>query len=374
MVLTTPAVVSKSRTLSLSLHLPGLEPELPLAEPVLAIIALDDALASVVDNRVEPCCEPEARLGDLLRDDGDGGVVVSAAELLVAHGIGAVGDDGGADEGVGVVGPQHGAVDGLLCLEALGPRLALLLVHAALDLAGQVGSPFLRIGEGEAANQLLGDGGVPGGVQVGVGAVEGDVDEVSADFEVLDVQRLVDVAQEVDHPLQRLLLLDEADILGHGACRVVGNGRHDATFLWAIALVDDVALLGRCVQGINVVQRGRELSLVGVAVAVSLDALSVPARSKKRNYVSAYVTYPSSDIRKVSVRGVIQDTLSKLLRVLRDEVRRNVRNSCMAEGAPSVRRGRSGHAGQESRLEMDHLDRRAIERSMLKKHESLGKV
>jgi hypothetical protein len=44
----------------------------------------------------------------------------------------------------------------------------------------------------------------------------------------------------------------------------------------------------------------------------------------------------------------------------------------MSERAPCIRRGRSGHAGQESRLEMDHLDRRAIERSMLK-HKSLGK-
>jgi hypothetical protein len=253
MILATPAVVAKSRTLSLSLHLPSLELELPLAEPVLAVIALDHAFAGILDNRIEPCCESEARLRDLLGDDGDGGVVVSAAELLVAHGVGAVGDDGAADEGVGVAGPHHGAVDGLLRLEALGPRLALLLVHAALDLAGQVGGPLLRGGEGEVADQLLGDGGVPGGVQVGVGAVERDVDEVAADFEVLDVQRLVDVAHEVDYPLQRLLLLDEADVFGHGACRVVGNSGHDAALLWAIALVVDVALLGRCVQGINVV-------------------------------------------------------------------------------------------------------------------------
>lgn len=54
-------------------------------------------------------------------------------------------------------------------------------------------------------------------MQVGAGAGKGHVDEVAADLEVLDVQRLVDVADKVDDPLEGLLLLVEADGFGDGA-------------------------------------------------------------------------------------------------------------------------------------------------------------
>jgi hypothetical protein len=112
-------------------------------------------------------------------------------------------------------------------------------------------------------------------VQVGDFVVEGDVDEVAAYFEVLDVQGLVDVADEMDDPLQCLLLLDETDGFGDGAGRVVGDGRDDAALLGAIALVVYVALLGGRVEGVDVVEGRTELSASGVAVAVSLCIVSV---------------------------------------------------------------------------------------------------
>jgi hypothetical protein len=81
-------------------------------------------------------------------------------------------------------------------------------------------------------------------MQICPGAVECDVNQVAADFEVLDVQRLVDVADEVDHPLERLLLLGQADGRGDSAGGVVGDGGYDAAFFGAVALVVDVAGCG----------------------------------------------------------------------------------------------------------------------------------
>lgn len=273
MLLPTPTIIAKRRALALRLLHPRLERDLALRKPIPAVVALDDALAGISDNRIEPGGEAKAGLGNLLGDDGDGGVVVGAAELLVAQDVWAGGHDGAADEGVGVRGPQHGGVDGVFGLEALGPGFGFFLVDAALDVVGEGGGPALGGGEGEVADELLRDGRVPGSVQVGAGAGKGHVDEVAADLEVLDVQRLVDVADKVDDPLEGLLLLVEADGFGDGAGRVVGDGADDAALLWAVALVDDVALLGRGVEGVDVVQGRGEGALGGVAVAVGLVLL-----------------------------------------------------------------------------------------------------
>lgn len=53
-----------------------------------------------------------------------------------------------------------------------------------------------------AQGVVLGDGGVPDGVQVCLGAVEGDGDGVTAEVESFVVQGLVDVADEVDEEFE----------------------------------------------------------------------------------------------------------------------------------------------------------------------------
>ena len=85
----------------------------------------------------------------------------------------------------------------------------------------------------------------------------------------------MDVANKVDYPLQSFLLLDKADILGHCACGVLRDGGDDATLLWAVAFVVHVALFGRAVQSVDVVERRTESSLSGVAVAVGLICILV---------------------------------------------------------------------------------------------------
>lgn len=353
LLLTTPTVVSKRRPLGLGLHLPLLKRELPLAKPVLSILTLDHALTRIINDRIQPRRQPEPSLGNLLRNNRNRGIVVRAADLLVAHRVSTIRHHSAAHKRIGIVSPDHRRVDRLLRLQPLRPRLALLLVHPALDLVRQRRSPLLSRREREVPNQLLRDRSVPGSVQVGASACERDVDEVAADFEVLDVQRLVDVADEVDHPFQGFLLLDQTDGFGYCAGGVVGDSGHDAAFLGAVALVVDVALLGGRVQGIDVVQGRAEFALIGVAVAVGLGW---SVNGCVLVVLSARGAYPGSHVGEVGSRRIIQDALGKLLGVLRDKVLRNVCYSGMAQRAPSVRRGDSSHAGQDCGLDVNHLE------------------
>jgi hypothetical protein len=106
---------------------------------------------------------------------------------------------------------------------------------------------------------FVGDAGVPEGVQVPVGAVEGRVDRVASDRDGFVVQGLGDVAYEVDQPAKSVVELFGGQLrrLLH-ALGVVCDGGDDAAFFGgAVAVVVDVAdpILG-IVFGIDVVEAG----------------------------------------------------------------------------------------------------------------------
>ena len=86
---------------------------------------------------------------------------------------------------------------------------------------------------------------------------------------------MVNIADEVNHPLECFLLLGNADVLGDGACRVIGDGGNDASFFRAVTFVVDVALLRWGVESINVVEGRAKASFSCVTVAISLNLLSV---------------------------------------------------------------------------------------------------
>jgi hypothetical protein len=324
MILTTSAIISKQLPLLLSLDLPSLKLKLPLTKPILSILALNHALARILNNSIQPRRESESRFRNLLRDNRDSSLIVRAADFLVAHSISAVGNHRAADKRIRVVGPEHSGVDRVFGFEALGPRLGLFLIHAALDLARQIRRPALGVSETVISREFLRNRRIPGGMQIRACAVEGDVNQIAADLEVLDVQRLVDVAGKVDHPLERFLLLGQADGGSDGAGAVIGDGGHDAAFLGTVALVVDVAGGGRGVEGVDVVERRAEGAFGGVAVAVGLGDVS------PRLYECGMeVEYPCSNICEVRRRSIVQDTLRELLGVLRNEILRNVRNGRM---------------------------------------------
>jgi hypothetical protein len=87
-------------------------------------------------------------------------------------------------------------------------------------------------------------------VQIGLGAIESDVDLVASQGDIFDVKGLVDVADEVDNELQCLLLLKNGDVLFKGTAGVVCNGGDDAPLFRAVPLVVDTAGLGWVVERI----------------------------------------------------------------------------------------------------------------------------
>lgn len=142
---------------------------------------------------------------------------------------------------VGVSGPDHGGVDGGGGVDVLEPGGGFAVVGAGLDCGGELVGPGGCVGVGVGTFCLLGDLGVPGGVEVCVDAVESGFDGVAADVEVLDVQRLVDVADEMDDPFECFYLFVLAEGGVECAAGIVRDGGYNATFIGAVSLVVDVA-------------------------------------------------------------------------------------------------------------------------------------
>lgn len=182
-----------------------------------------------------------------------------------------------ADVGVALAGPGQGGGGRVGQVEVVEPVLAGVVEAAGADGGGEVVGPAAGGGVGRAlarrhaaADELLGDAGVPDVVQVEVGAVEEDADAVAAAGDVLGVQRLVDVADEVDDELGGLLAVDGAQLAG-GVDQprgVVVQGGDDAALGLAVARQVDVAARRRAVLGVDEVEGPREVAPLGVADAV----------------------------------------------------------------------------------------------------------
>lgn len=137
--------------------------------------------------------------------------IVRSAEILPRHSAPPARHDLGANKSVRLGRPQRRCRKRVRQVHALQPAGSEALVGAGLDRGGEGGGPLRRVGQGVAAGVLLGDVGVPDGVQVGGGAGEGDADLVAAQVVVLVVQRLVDVADEVHEEHERLVDLRGAE-------------------------------------------------------------------------------------------------------------------------------------------------------------------
>lgn len=78
-------------------------------------------------------------------------------------------------------------------------------------------------------------------MKIRLGSVEGNVNLVATNGEVLHVEWLMNIANEVDDKFQGLLLFNNTDRLLDRTARIVRNGRDNAAFLWAVPLVVDIA-------------------------------------------------------------------------------------------------------------------------------------
>lgn len=240
--------------------------QIRLGSGIITNLALGNVGA--VDH-VEPVAQAVTGLCDLQLDGANDGVVVSRVQVALLQGSGAVGHDDGADVGVGVAGPAGGRGDDIVDVVAGDPAGGLGLVGAGGDVADEGVGPGLGVGQGVAANQGLGDVSVPVGVQVVAVALVGDLDVVSANLVGLIVERLGQVANEVDEELEGLLDVGGGEAAVSNALGVVGHGRDGAARAAAVAVIVDVAVGGRAVLGVDEVEGSRPLASGGCSVVVS---------------------------------------------------------------------------------------------------------
>lgn len=132
------------------------------------------------------------------------------------------------------------------------------------------------------------------------------------DLQIFYVQWLVDVTQKMNHPLQRLLSLNDRDIGRRDARCVISDGRDNAAFLGAVALIVDVAGGGRVVQRVDVVKGRREGAFGGVAVGIG----------------------PGGYVGKVGVRGIVQEGFGEGSGLVGDEGLRDEGDGIVAERSP----------------------------------------
>ena len=140
--------------------------------------------------------------------------------------------------------------------------------------------------------------------------IEQHGDPVPAARDILGVQRLVHVANKVDHELGRDGALAGRQVRVEQAVRVVGQGAHDAArVLLAVALVVDAA-----------VARGRVLGVDEVEVLGEAAPLAV-----------AHRVSPGRDAGEVVARVVAQQVLQEERRVGGDKVGGDVADCDVSE-------------------------------------------
>lgn len=164
-------------------------------------------------------------------------------------------------------------------------------------------------------------------MQIGSRPAKRDIDAIPADLQILHVQRLVDIAEEVHNPLQRLLALGARDVCRGHARRVVCDGGHDAAFLGAVAGVVDVARGRGVVERIDVVQGRGECAVGRIAVGIG----------------------PGGDGGEVGRGRVVEEGLREGGGRVGDEVLRYEGDGVVAEGAPGGDAVEGGERREEER-------------------------
>lgn len=135
------------------------------------------------------------------------------------------------------------------------------------------------------------------------------IDAIAAPSDVLDVQRLVDVADEVNDKLGSLVPPPRPQLRIEQLLGVVLKGAHDAAVLLAVALEVDAAILRRAILRVDEVEVLAEAAPLGVPDAVG----------------------PGRDAGEVVLRVVAQQRLEVRRRLLPDEVAGDVGDGDVAQ-------------------------------------------
>ncbi len=149
------------------------------------------------------------------------------------------------------------------------PGSALVLELAVDDLVCQLVGPVLSIGIvpplPHTTDHLLGNAGIPHMVEVVVRVVEQDLDTISAACHILVVQRLMDIPDEVDDELSRLVAPPGWERGIKDLQSIVLQSADNATLLLAVPLEVDIAVCGGVVVRVDEVEGTSESSPFRVA-------------------------------------------------------------------------------------------------------------
>lgn len=164
-----------------------------------------------------------------------------------------------ADICICLVCPLHRGSNGIIQIEPVCPELALCRKFAGLDLGGKISCPVVCSDVGlpaDAAQQLFGDAGIPDVMQIQLGIVPPDENTVPSSSNVLRVERLMKVANEVNHELGGLIPPPRIQIVIQQLICVVLDGAYHAPVLlaipvkihatvrrWAVFCIDEMEVL-----------------------------------------------------------------------------------------------------------------------------------
>jgi hypothetical protein len=218
----------------------------------------------------------------------------------------------GANIGIGLIRPLHRGGDGIIEVQAICPVLAFSSEFSLLDLGGEIRGPGV-CGDvwfpAVAAQHLLGDAGIPHVVQIQLCVLPLYMDSIAPLSNVLRVQRLVDVADEVDDELGGLVAPPRVQAAVQQLGGVVLDRTHDASVLLAIPVKVDTAVGRRRVLGVD------EVEVLGEAAPFRIADAVCPRRNASEVVLSI----------------VPQQILEISRRVILDKVARDISNSDMAQ-------------------------------------------
>lgn len=158
-----------------------------------------------------------------------------------------------------LVSPTHRASQRILQIHPFQPAPLYTRKLATIsDVLDETIRPDLRIMVRNPMNpteQLRCDTRIPHMMQIQLNPVEQDMNPIAAPRHILRVQRLVDIAQEVNHKLGSLVPSPQGQAHVEHLIRVVLDDQHDAArLLLAVTLEIDAAGMGRGVVRVNEVE------------------------------------------------------------------------------------------------------------------------
>ena len=209
----------------------------------------------ILRHSIDPRGQSPACLPDQVINNRHRAIVISPIEILILIPIR---HDIRAHERIRLSGPLQRTCSGIAQALLLNPCPTTTGLTMIQPRGPRPRKRHLRISATTQgpASMLPGNQGIPHAVQVGMHTVKDDGDVIAPAALGLGVQRLMDVAEEMDHEPQALAAVEPVQAPVRYARRVVCDRAHDAAAA-AVARHVDTARRGRRVSRVDEVPPGR---------------------------------------------------------------------------------------------------------------------